>query len=373
MHIKTLTLKDYRNYSSAHINLNSGMNVLVGQNAQGKTNLLECVHFLSTGRSHRTSNAYELIRWGSAGFFLQAEVAKRNYEVRMDIQVNSDKTRDVRINSIPHKKMSAILGTVNSVMFAPEDLQLVKGSPAMRRRFLDIELSQVNAIYLNALQQYTRILSQKNMLLKSATKGLYDREAISAWNDQMVQYGSKIIAMRRRAIDYLEHHAAECLSQLTNQQEKLTVVYKPWGKTMTCPDDETTVANHYREILKKAENDERRRRTALVGPHRDDFVCLVNGTDLKNYGSQGQQRSCALALKLAEMEFMKQVTNDYPVLLLDDVLSELDERRRAALLSQVDRGVQTLITGTEAGMFTGLPSKSALVAEIRNGIISLVS
>lgn len=372
MQIERLIIEDFRNYHQCDLLVNPGLNILVGRNAQGKTNLLESIHFLSTGRSHRTNNQADLIRWDAAGFFLHATVIKRNVSVTIDFHLSRDRQRLLKINGLHENKLSHLLGVLNSVIFDPDDLQLLKGPPALRRRFLDVEISQVSQRYLYALQQYNRVLAQRNMILKSAvTKA--SRANLEVWTEQLVSFGARILAMRRQALSSLEGYATHNLTDISDGSEKFQLCYHPFGKKIQIGTQEETIRQQFWEMIRKEREQEYQRRQSLVGPHRDDFACLVNDVDVREFGSQGQQRSCVLALKLAELEYMHDMTGDYPVLLLDDVLSELDERRRAALLSRVDRGVQTFITGTEASLFAGLQDKSALIGEIEEGRLSIVS
>lgn len=372
MLIERLVIEDFRNYRHCDVSLQSGLNILVGKNAQGKTNLLESIHFLSTGRSHRTSNPADLIRWEAAGFFLHATVRKRLVTASVDFRLMRDKQRTIKINGLTETKMSSLLGILNAVIFSPDDLQLLKGAPVMRRRFLDMELAQVSQRYLHALQQYNRVLTQRNSLLRSGQSGA-DSRNLDAWNDQLVGYGARIIAMRHQALTSLQHHASRNLQEISVGSERLQIRYLPFGRQSPLTEEEDSIRLRYWEMLRKEKEREFLRGQSLVGPHRDDFVCLVNGVDSREFGSQGQQRSCVLSIKLAELEFMREMTGDYPVLLLDDVLSELDERRRAALLSLVDKGVQTVLTGTEASLFAGLQDKSALIGEIEEGRLSILS
>ncbi len=372
MKVEHLTLRNFRNYAHCELELHPRLNILVGQNAQGKTNLLESVHFLSTGRSHRTSNQYDLIRWDTTGFFLHARIKKRNVRAQIDFRLDASRKRELKINGIPERKLSSLLGVLNSVLFTPEDLQLLKGPPALRRRFLDIELSQVSAVYLYALQQYNRALIQRNNLLRSFEGKVTNPVALETWTEQLVKYGARVTRLRQQALKALAKYAAPSLHQISGGKEKLSLIYRPWGLKVECGETESEITRVFWEILQRQHANELRRGVTLVGPHRDDFVSLLNGIDVREFGSQGQQRSTVLALKMAELAFMYEITGNYPVLLLDDVLSELDEKRRQALLYQVDHGIQTIITGTEASLFTGLRDKEVLVAEIVNGRISIV-
>jgi DNA replication and repair protein RecF len=371
MEIEHLVLRNFRNYDHCQLALHPGLNIFIGQNAQGKTNLLESVHFLATGRSHRTNSNLDLIRWDTTGFFLHTRLKKRNVKIDIEFKYHRDRSRELKINGIVQRKLSSLLGVLNSVLFTPEDLQLLKGPPALRRRFLDIELSQVNSVYLYALQQYNRVLQQRNNLLRSFTGTKSDHMALETWTEQLVKYGVKITFIRQRALQALSNYASPSLYSLSDGQEKLVLVYRPWGRNLELGTTEEEIGNKFWETLKKEYHNELRRQQSLIGPHRDDFSSLLNGIDVKDFGSQGQQRSCVLAIKMAELQFMKEITGDYPVLLLDDVLSELDASRRESLLNQIGCGIQTIITGTEASLFTGLQDKSVLFAQVENGKIVL--
>lgn len=371
MLIERLVVENWRNYHRCDLALHPGLNILVGRNAQGKTNLLESIQFLSTGRSHRTSNQADLIRWDTAGFFLHATVQKRHVSATIDFRLSRSGERVLKVNGIPESKMSSLLGIMNSVIFDPDDLQLLKGAPTLRRHFLDVEISQVSQRYLFALQQYSRVLRQRNLALKSLEKH-GEKESVDIWDEQLIGYGARIMATRQQALSSLERHARKNLLDISQGGEQLRLQYLPFGRSLTISYQEDTIRQQFWDMLKREKSQEYLRRQSLLGPHRDDFTCLVNEVDVRSFGSQGQQRSSVLALKLAELEYMRDMTGDYPILLLDDVLSELDETRRHALLSRVDRGVQTFITGTEASLFTGLQDKSALIGEIEDGQLSVV-
>ncbi|MGI6345437.1 MAG: DNA replication/repair protein RecF [Bacillota bacterium] len=373
MKIDHLLLQNFRNYPECAIQFQPGLNILVGRNAQGKTNLLESIHFLSTGKSHRTNNQLDLIRWDNTGFFLRADITKGGVAMSVEFRLQRDRQRELRINGLPERRMSSLLGVINCVLFAPEDLQLLKGPPALRRRFLDMELSQISSTYLYSLQQYNRVLNQKNRLLKTCLQGRGDRTGVDVWNQQLVRFGAKVMQMRANALELLGKYARINLFELTGHGEELSLIYRPAGKTNhSLPKQEEAIRDLFWDMLRKEQADELARGQSLVGPHRDDFSCLINNIDVRSFGSQGQQRTCVLALKLAEIEFMHKMSGHYPILLLDDVLSELDEQRRSALLQLVDRGIQTLMTGTEAALFAGLADKSALIAEISNGHVRIV-
>ncbi|HBK84932.1 MAG TPA: DNA replication and repair protein RecF, partial [Firmicutes bacterium] len=253
-----------------------------------------------------------------------ASVNKRNLKVKIDFSLGKNRRRELKIDGIPKRKLSSLLGVLNAVLFTPEDLQLLKGPPALRRRFLDMELSQVSPVYLYTLQQYNRALLQRNNLLRSFDGKAMNKVAFETWTEQLIRYGVRLTILRQRALAALAKYAKPNLYNISGGKENLNLLYRPWGYQLDIGNNEQEITPCFREILERERAHELRRRQSLVGPHRDDFSCLINDIDVREFGSQGQQRSAVLAIKMAELEFMWEITGDYPVLLLDDVLSELD-------------------------------------------------
>lgn len=343
MYITRLELRDFRNYEEAELVPCEGINVLYGDNAQGKTALLEAVALCCTGRSHRTSKDRELIRWGQpfGRVELQAMRADGTHEIEIILPQAERKT--VKVGGSVLTRSGELMGHVNGVLFAPEDLRMVKDGPAERRRFIDMEISQTSPAYYYALQRYNRALNQRNRLLKDAlaTPSLLDM--LGSWDEQLCSAGAFIMDRRRAFIERLSRFAGENHREITGGRERLECRYCP-----SAPLDETGEALERalgEALLRAREQDERRCMTS-VGPHRDDLQLTLDGMDVRAYGSQGQQRTSALSLKLAELTIMKEATGEWPVLLLDDVMSELDPGRRRQLLSRL-RGIQTLVTCTD--------------------------
>lgn len=343
MYITRLELRDFRNYEEAELVPCEGINVLYGDNAQGKTALLEAVVLCCTGRSHRTSKDRELIRWGQpfGRVELQAMRADGTHEIEIILPQAERKT--VKVGGSVLTRSGELMGHVNGVLFAPEDLRMVKDGPAERRRFIDMEISQTSPAYYYALQRYNRALNQRNRLLKDAlaTPSLLDM--LGSWDEQLCSAGAFIMDRRRAFIERLSRFAGENHREITGGRERLECRYCP-----SAPLDETGEALERalgEALLRAREQDERRCMTS-VGPHRDDLQLTLDGMDVRAYGSQGQQRTSALSLKLAELTIMKEATGEWPVLLLDDVMSELDPGRRRQLLSRL-RGIQTLVTCTD--------------------------
>lgn len=343
MHITQLTVKDFRNYAEATLCPCEGINVLYGDNAQGKTALLEAVVLCCTGRSHRTSKDRELIRWGQPFGRVELQTLRADGTHEIEIILPQAERKTVKVGGSVLSRSGELMGHVNGVLFAPEDLRMVKDGPAERRRFIDIEISQTSPAYYYALQRYNRALNQRNRLLKDAlaTPSLLDM--LGSWDEQLCSAGAFIMDRRRAFIERLSRSAGENHREITGGRERLECRYCP-----SAPLDETGEALERalgEALLRAREQDERRCMTS-VGPHRDDLQLTLDGMDVRAYGSQGQQRTSALSLKLAELTIMKEATGEWPVLLLDDVMSELDPGRRRQLLSRL-RGIQTLVTCTD--------------------------
>ena len=334
MIVESIELQNYRNYEKLHMDFSGGTNLLYGDNAQGKTNLLEAIYVCSTTKSHRGSKDKEIIRFQQEESHIKLLVKKRDVPYRIDMHLKKNKTKGVAINGIPIRKASELFGIVNVVFFSPEDLNIIKNGPSERRRFLDLELCQLNKLYVHALIQYNRVITQRNKLLKDLVFHPEYEETLDIWDEQMIQYGSQVIQFRQEFIEQLNNIILNIHKQLSGEEETLELFYEA----------NTSIAQLKNSLAKSRESDLRQKTTG-VGPHRDDISFMVNGIDIRKFGSQGQQRTAALSLKLAEIELVKHLVNDYPILLLDDVLSELDGNRQKHLLSGINH-IQTMITCT---------------------------
>ena len=343
MHIKTIQLKNYRCYEQAEIRPCEGVTALVGGNAQGKTNILESVVLCATGRSHRTSKDAELIRWGAqdAHVYVAAERIDGSHEVELSLRPGVRK--GISICGKKAARSGELMGHVSAVLFSPEDLRMVKDGPAERRRFIDMELSQMRPAYYYELQRYNRAVTQRNCLLRDVIEGKTSRETLMAWDMQLAESGAAIIRARRGFLDKLAVVAAENHRELTEGVETLQLQYAPGG-----PEDE----QGYLEALEKTMDMDIRRGSTGTGPHRDDLIFLVNDRDARAFGSQGQQRTVALSMKLSELRVMKDEMGEWPALLLDDVMSELDPVRRRALIARL-KGVQTMVSCTDMSDLAG--------------------
>ncbi len=347
MWLKSLYLQHFRNYQELDIKFHKGLNIFLGQNAQGKTNILEAVYFLALTRSHRTRTDKDLIQFEQGNLDIKGILERTKGNIPLDIRL-TDKGRITKVNHLKQSKLSNYIGHMNVVLFAPEDLQLIKGAPALRRKFMDVELGQIKPIYLSDLSNYNHILKQRNAYLKTAEK--VDEVFLSVLDQQLAEYGSKVIHHRLDFLKKLEHFGNEKVADLSNGKETLTLSYQ---SSITLTEDVNIVDTFLTQLLNSRKRDLFKKNTG-VGPHRDDILFFINGVNA-HYGSQGQHRSLVLSLKLAEIELMKEVTREYPILLLDDVMSELDNSRQMKLLETISDTIQTFITTTSLDHIHNLP------------------
>ncbi|KRL86597.1 DNA replication and repair protein recF [Lacticaseibacillus pantheris DSM 15945 = JCM 12539 = NBRC 106106] len=345
MYLQHLTLRDYRNYQSVDTDFSPQINVLIGANAQGKTNLLESVYALALARSHRTNNDRDLIRFGSEFARVDGTVVRSTGPVKLGLVVSKQGKR-ARINGRDAPRLSQYLGKLNVILFAPEDLNLVKGSPALRRRFIDMEFGQMSAKYLYNLAQYKVTLKQRNAYLKQLKYGqARDTVYLDVLTEQLAQFGAAVAVARAELLANMGQFAGVIHHDITRGGEELQLRYETQIDDQALQSEEATTKDLLAQY-QQARSRELDQGTTLVGPHRDDIEFIVNDRNVAVYGSQGQQRTAALAVKLAEIDLMKQETGEYPVLLLDDVLSELDDSRQTHLLKAIQDKVQTFLTTT---------------------------
>lgn len=334
MIVKSLELSNYRNYNNLSIDFSKHTNILYGDNAQGKTNILEAVYLCTTTKSHRGSRDREIIKINEEESHIRMIIEKNNITHRLDMHLKKNKAKGVAIDGIPIKKSSEIFGLIHVVSFSPEDLSIMKSGPSERRRFLDMELCQLDKLYLHNLDYYNKSMIQRNNLLKQIA---YDKkllDTIIIWDEQLVKYGSEIISRRNQFVNELNSIIFDIHIKLTAGKEKLSIFY----------DINTDIECFGDKLLNNIEKDIKNKMTS-AGPHRDDLIFYIDGKDVRKYGSQGQQRTSALSLKLAEIELVRHKIKDEPVLLLDDVLSELDRSRQKELLNSI-KDIQTIITCT---------------------------
>ena len=353
--VSRIELTDFRNYAEATVALDPGLNLFLGLNAQGKTNLLESVYVASAGRSYRASSDADLVRWECPHFRIVVDVERRTSPVRLEVSYSRDGRRLVRLNGAERIRGAELASFLNVVMFTPDDLALVKGSPGDRRRFLDLEIAQVSPAYRNWVSVYGKTVAQRNALLKQVATSPPARaaELLAPWDDQLTSVGARVMARRAEVIAELDRLGREAHRRITGTPANLALRYLP-SVQFEAPDVQA-IASAFRGRLAQIRRVELLRGVTMCGPQRDDMLFELDGVDVATFGSQGQQRSTVLAVKLAEVEFIRARTGDQPVLLLDDVLSELDERRRAHLLAEVVGRYQALVTSVEPGCLEIMP------------------
>ncbi|WP_078593322.1 DNA replication/repair protein RecF [Evansella clarkii] len=369
MHIEQITLKDYRNYDSLELSFENKVNVIIGENAQGKTNLMEAIYVLAMAKSHRTPRDKELIRWDQPFARVEGHLHNRNGPLQMEV-VFSGKGKKVKLNHLEKKRLSDYIGTCNIVMFAPEDLNLVKGSPQVRRRFLDMEMGQIHSLYLYHLSQYHKVLKQRNQWLKDvqSRKIPMNITMLEVMTEQLINSAAHVIERRFEFIDKLQSWAEPIHKEISRGTEALEVKYLPSMK-VSDEMDLSTLITVIGEEFQRLQERELQRGTTLAGPHRDDLQFLVNTRDIQTFGSQGQQRTTALSLKLAEIELIHEKTGEYPILLLDDVLSELDDHRQSHLLNTIQGKVQTFVTTTSVEGIDHQTLREAQMYHVEDGNI----
>lgn len=338
MFIKRLQMLNYRNYNVLDISLGPHVNVFMGDNAQGKTNILEGIYYCAFARSHRTSKDRELINWNSNNALLSITVGRERLDKRIDISILKDGKKAIQVNKIKIKKIGELFGNFNVVMFSPEDLKIIKDSPGVRRKFIDMELCQLNPKYYYNLVQYNKVLNERNSILRNRNINI-NKDILDVYDMQLVEFGYNIIIDRLEYIQKLNKYSAKIHSDITSGKEKIEFKY-----ISTIKDLENIKENFY-SLLEKNRSRDCERGITSIGPHRDDFTVLINDIDTKSYGSQGQQRTAVLTIKFSSLKIIKELTGEHPVLLLDDVLSELDFSRKRYILSTIG-DIQTIITCT---------------------------
>ncbi|ONI37529.1 hypothetical protein AN639_03775 [Candidatus Epulonipiscium fishelsonii] len=355
MKITQIRLNNFRNYDNLELNLSQNRNIFIGDNAQGKTNILEAIYMCATARSHRTNYAKEAIKFEQMQAIINLKLQKKYFDESIEFTLNRT-NKIVNINSQPLKKVKELFGCLSLIMFSPEDLEIIKKSPKDRRKFIDLALCQYDKVYYHDLQQYCKILNQRNNLLKQKNT---QPEILDSWDEQLIYYGLRTIEKRKKFIGILNKLANKIHLEISNQNENLEIIYTP-----NCSQENFVnklLANRKKDIIAK---------TTSIGPHKDDFKILINNYETKIYGSQGQQRTAILSIKIAELENLKQTLNDYPILLLDDVLSELDSKRQAYLMNYT-KHIQTFITGTEINPLLSKNTEKSRIYFVTNGNVRI--
>ena len=358
MYIESVALTNFRNYESLELEFSDKTNILYGDNAQGKTNVLEASYVGATTRSHRMARDKDMIRFGEEEAHIRLNVKKREVGHRIDMHLRKNKSKSVMIDGLPIRRSSELFGLINIIFFSPEDLSIIKEGPGERRRFMDMELCQLSRIYYGNLAGYNKVLNQRNNILRGvgARNGMLD--TLEVWDDQLVQYGKRIITERENFIRMLREVVLRVHEKITGGKESIEIRYEP-----------NVSADEFAEMLQRKRETDLRYMTTMTGPQRDDIGIYIDGNDVRVYGSQGQQRTAALTLKLAEIELVREMISDTPILLLDDVMSELDGKRREALLGSI-QGIQTILTCTGYDDFIREHMEQDRIYRVTKGVIT---
>lgn len=334
MIVESIKLENFRNYRSLELAFDPGTNIFYGDNAQGKTNILESIYLCGTTKSHKSSKDKEMIRFQEEEAHISMRLSKKESPIKVDMHLKKNRPKGIAINGVPIRKASELLGLANFVFFSPEDLNIIKEGPSVRRRFIDMELCQLNKVYLHHLSNYNKAVNQRNRLLKDYYFRSDISDTLDIWDMQMASYGKKVIEERESFVRRLNEIITKIHGRLTGEKETLEICYEA-----------NISSEEFEEALARNRERDLKMKLSLTGPHRDDICFLVNGVDIRRYGSQGQQRTAALSLKLSEIELVRNEIGDTPILLLDDVLSELDSSRQKYLLDGIC-DIQTFITCT---------------------------
>ena len=358
MYIESIRLNNFRNYELLEMNFDQGTNILYGDNAQGKTNILEAVYLAGTSKSHKGSKDREMIRFDQEEAHIRMKLDRDGSSYSIDMHLKKNRPKGIAINGVPIRKAGELLGLGNFVFFSPEDLNIIKEGPAGRRRFIDLELSQLDKVYLSNLSNYNRIINQRNSLLKEIVyqKDLID--TLDIWDMQLAEYGTKIIERRKKFIDEVNRIIGGIHEKLTGGRENIELSYESSAGELSME-----------EMLRKNRERDIRFKSTSAGPHRDDLCFRVGDLDIRKFGSQGQQRTAALSLKLSEIELVKMLIHDTPILLLDDVLSELDKNRQNYLLDSI-HDIQTVITCTGLDEFVNHRFSINKIFYVKNGTVA---
>lgn len=353
MIVKQIKLKDFRNYDNLDLKLDSGINIFYGNNAQGKTNIIEAIFMSAIGKSFRTNKDSELIQFGKNSASIDINYENSDREGKINIEI-SDKKR-VKINDIPLKKLSEILGKIYVVLFTPDDINILKGSPSNRRKFLNIMISQLRPLYMFALSEYTNAMNQRNTYLKQIKLENRAEDMLDIWDMKLAELGMKIYSYRKEFIEKISEKIQNVHSKITNNNEKIEIAYN-----FECKNKQ-----EYIENLRENRKIDIIKGITSYGVHRDDFYININNNLISAYGSQGQHRTAILSLKISELQIIYDEVGEYPILLLDDFMSELDNERRINLLENINNN-QVIITCTDKNFFKGIKSK---LYNVQNGKI----
>lgn len=369
MFLQHLELQDFRNYAELTVDFTANKVILLGNNAQGKTNLLEAIGLLATGKSPTAHKDADLVRWGASQAIIRSEVKRELAEHRIDMLLRSSGRRAVRIDGLPQKRLADLFGKVLAVIFRSEDLQLVKGSPSERREYLDTMLVQLTSAHYTQLHDFGRVVTQRNSLLRAIGEGQARPDQLEGWNEQLIHLALQIWRRRLALVAALRPLVAHWHGRIAEGKEALTLAYLPSIPLGENPAEWEAIM---RTELEAQQRREIGRGMTLIGPHRDDMELLINDRPARAFGSQGQQRTVVLALKLAELDYVRETAGEAPVLLLDDVLAELDVRRQNALLASIGDNVQTFVTSTHLNDFSAAWLEQAAIYQVETGRLTLM-
>lgn len=370
MRVTEIHLTNFRNYTEQKLEPGPMMNIIVGPNAQGKSNLLEALYTLTTTKSHRTNRDADLIKMDSDACRMACDlVREKQNDITLEIVLSRSEKKSVKINTVKHSKIADMIGQLNSVIFSAEDLDMIKGDPSERRRFLNLEVSQLSGQYVYALGSYKRALEQRNALLKTLKTMGGSAETLSIWDEQLIAFGSILLHWRAKFVRILAGLASPIHEQLSDGVEQLQIRYEP---SISIGDNDTVedISSNFRTIIAQVRGQELARGTTVKGPHRDDISFVVNDMDVRYYGSQGQQRTAALAVKLAEIHLVQEMVGESPVVLLDDVMAELDERRRSHVFDLTCGRCQTFASATSLDEFSPHVIAEAAIFDVRKGEVT---
>lgn len=360
MYINSLELSNYRNYNNLSIDFDPGITILYGDNAQGKTNILEAVYISGTTKSHRGSKDKDIIRFGEEESHIRLKLTKHDVGHRIDMHLRRNKSKGVAVDGQSIKKSGELFGMIHMIFFSPEDLSIIKNSPSERRRFMNLELCQLNKLYYYNYVNYNKALNQRNALLKQIAFNPDLKDTLDMWDLYLIKYGKCLIEEREIFLTNLNQIVQGIHSHLTGKKESIEIGYE---KNVSIKDYENTMQS-------KRDMDLRYQSTQ-IGPHRDDICFYINGIDVRKYGSQGQQRTAALSLKLSEIELVKELIHDTPILLLDDVMSELDSSRKHYLLDSI-KDIQTIVTCTGYDDFIKSRLMINKIYKVENGTVAIL-
>jgi len=374
MIIKRVSCYNFRNIKRVELNPSPKLNILVGKNAQGKTNVLEAINIFATGKSHRASKIDDMINFNSSHAEISLELEKRNNTHELYLQLSSSK-KNLSIDGTSRKRISDLIGYLNVVSFFPKDLDLVSGGPRERRDFIDMEISQVRPSFYKLCNKYSRLIRQRNRFLKQNYKQEYQGTLLKSYDEQLIEMGSQIVKKRLETLYKISLLARLSHRQITESKENLVINYvSNIGFDDPLVNIYKNTQEDIKELIKKklmsVKEKEKERGTTLVGPHLDDFTCLINGKDARRFGSQGQVRTTVISLKLAELQFMRSETGELPVLILDDVLSELDKERQHLLLNNASGSAQTFVATTDIELLNKNILKEASIYRVNSGVFS---